>query len=526
MIPRPSRATDGGPTARETSRETPRGAARGQGGDGLRRLDGRFLLPWPREGRFDHLVLLGGPPGIAEVAREAGLARRVSASLPAAGSADALMALHGSGVPAQEAARCLAQGGCAWFELDSRRRIPRDGRLRTTGIYAVLPGFERAAAYVPLEPPGALRWYARNLLPAWTPGKTLRRWGLRGAGEILLPWRYALTAVATPEGSAPPSALPSWLEGLRLLLLAHGPDRAVLLPFAPDGAVPTSVIKVPRLPRFNARTEGEQALLAHLRARLGPAARGALPEPRGIHRAGRLALGRESHVPGRPLAQRVGAWGAPFRRKARDLQEAADWLAGFHERTEVRRAEWDSTEAAPWIDAPLDDLRASQPGLPGLDGLAGAVRRRSRDLAGAGLPLVCQHRDFTPWNLLCGKDGLVVIDWEGARPGPALCDLLHFATHWSELAARAFDERARLKAFREVWIERRGGRVGEAARRAVAGYCQSLRIDRRFVPLLLAATWVELALRREGPGPEAAYVATLGAGAGELFGGWIEPGWR
>jgi len=253
------------------------------------------------------------------------------------------------------------------------------------------------------------------------------------------------------------------------------------------------------------------------------ATRGALPVPRGLYRAGGLALAVEGYAAGQPLAQRAGSWGEPLDRKAGDLRQAAAWLAAFHQRTEVRRAEWDGREADEWIGHPLDELR----GIEGLAGLESAVRRRSGELAGAELPIVCQHRDFTPWNLLCGEGGgLRVIDWEGARPGPALCDLLHFATHWSELALRAFDDGARLRALREVWMARGGGEAGEAARQAVAEYCRALRIDRRFVPLLLVATWAELALRPGSGRREASYATALAQGADELFGAWNDAGWR
>jgi hypothetical protein len=480
-------------------------------------------------------VILGGPPRLAEAAAGAGLARRVSTGIQPEGSADALFVFHGddtASVDPEEEGRCLAPGGCGWFELASRRQMPRGDRLRTTGLYAVLPGFERPEAYVPLDPPGALRWYTETLLADWTLGKTLRRVGLRLLGEAALPWRYALTVVAgteDPKGRATildHPALPSSMRGLRPLLLAHGPDRVVALPFAPGGSSPEAVLKVPRLPALKEKTEQEQALLAHLRGRLEPGNRDALPTPRGLYRAGRLSLALEGYAAGRPLAQRAGSWGEPLGKKIEDLREAADWLARFHGRTEVRRVEWDEREAEEWLEEPLTELQGSVEGMD-LAGLTAAVRRRSGELAEtAGLPIVCQHRDFTPWNLLRGEGGLRVIDWEGARPGPALCDLLHFATHWSELALRAFDDGTRLRVLREVWTARGGGEAGEAVRQAVAEYCRTLRIDRRFVPLLLVAAWVELALRPGSGRRETAYVATLAQRADELFGAWNDAGWR
>jgi hypothetical protein len=476
-------------------------------------------------------VILGGPPGIAEAAAEAGIARRVSASPTQEGSADALFLLRDANVALEEAARCLAPGGWAYLEGVSPRRL-RQGRLKMTGAYAVHPDFERQEAYVPLDPLGARRWFAENRLPAWTLRQALRR-----VLKDFLPHRsVALTAVAGSAGPGPESildhpALPSPLRGQHPLLLSHGPERVVVLAFPAGGTSPSAVLKVPRIPDFNGRTEEEQALLIHLRGRLGRTERNALPQPRGLYYGDGLILALEGYVEGRPLSQRIGSWGAARHGQARDLWEAADWLAGFHQRTEVRRIEWDDRATAEWIAGPLVELQAVSAASGDIPKLLAAVYRRAGELAGAELPIVCQHRNFTTRNLLrgdtgSGDTGLRVIDWKETRYGPALCDLLHFATHWSELALRAFDDWTRLHVFREVWIARRGGEPGAAVRRAVAGYCEALRIDRRFVPLLLLATWAELALRR-GPGSrEAAYLDVLARGAEELFAGGREAGWR
>ena len=48
-----------------------------------------------------------------------------------------------------------------------------------------------------------------------------------------------------------------------------------------------------------------------------------------------------------------------------------------------------------------------------------------------GLPLVCEHRDFSPWNLFVhAGDRLAVFDWESSEPeGLPLLDLIYFLTY-------------------------------------------------------------------------------------------------
>jgi aminoglycoside phosphotransferase (APT) family kinase protein len=113
------------------------------------------------------------------------------------------------------------------------------------------------------------------------------------------------------------------------------------------------------------------------------------------------------------------------------------------------------------------------------------------------LPIVLQHRDFTVWNISRFGRELAVLDWEGCRPGPALCDLLHFVTHWYETVRHAHDEAARQRCFRRLLFEPdHGAPFCEAVHHVIARYMERLDMGRRFLPLLVVYTWVELALRR------------------------------
>lgn len=503
----------------------------------LARADWRFLLPAPPEGGYRHLAVLGGPPGLTSLLEEPGLALRVSHEQPPDGSADAVAVLRGCGVPPWEAARGLAPGGVLYAEIQEPRltaplglalrqalRRLRSLGLRPAGVWAVWPDFDRHQLAAPLHGPGALRWWAETLYPARTLRKRLVEAGLRrldGRGAWLLTRCFALTATAGPGNGAAGDLAP--------LLLSHGAERAVLLPFSTSAARPSSVLKVPRRAVFVAKTESEQTLLARARDLADEATRRAIPRPEGMVRWGEAPAGGESYAPGVCLERSGVRWGRPLRHKIEDLRLAAAWLTEFQAGAMVRRAAWAPREVAEWIEAPCDTFRRRAGASEREERLFAAALRHAGTLSGLPLPVVWRHRDFTPWNLFRHGEELSVVDWEGLRPGPALCDLLHFVIHWHEQARRASSTAARRAALHELFLAQDPGRAAAAAREAVDGYCRRLGVDPRFVPLLLLHTWLEIAARRAelpaeaatapAAGLEAAYVTFLAEMADALFRG-------
>jgi hypothetical protein len=83
-----------------------------------------------------------------------------------------------------------------------------------------------------------------------------------------------------------------------------------------------------------------------------------------------------------------------------------------------------------------------------------ALVRESAKLLGTlgPLPLVCEQRDFSPWNLLIGSRGeLQVLDWESAEPrGLPLMDLVYFTTYLSFYVEGARTRERHLECYRDT----------------------------------------------------------------------------
>lgn len=496
----------------------------------LRRADWRFLLPGPPAQEFQHLVLLGGSPELAERLIEVGLTRRVSCSLPMERLADAVVVLHDAPATAfNRAIDCLLPGGVFYCEVnrrqpDSLTRTP--GRvyrsllakeLTPTGLYWTMPDFDHCKRYLPMDVPGAFDWYLETLFVSGTPWHRLLEIGLRlGLGRNSRRFAafapcFSVTAIAgTAENLAPSvlahPALPLQLQNpkLRPLLLTSGQDdgsRVIVLPFAPGAPQPIAVLKVARLANFNTNTAREQVMMAELRSRLSPSLRRTIPQPLGTFCYSRLRVGVESYAAGRSLLVSGLQWPARLERRTEELRLAATWLGDFHQQAQISRLQWNDVEVGRWIERPLAVYTRAFGTTVAEEHLFAAVRRQARALVGASLPIVWQHNDFGPWNIHRAGQALTVIDWEFSdrqqdRFGPVLCDLLYFVTHWSYLARRLSGETAELRGFRELFCGPSVDEVVTAARVVIAEYITRLDLDRRFLPLLLVYTWIQRALDR------------------------------
>jgi len=493
----------------------------------LRRADWRFLLPYPPGGAFQHLVLLGGPAGLAERLVDVGFARRVSCTLPQERSADAVVALHNAQVAFRDAARCLVAGGAFYCEIKRwspsslaltphriRRTLQAVG-LSPTGIYWAIPNFVHCMSYIPLDTPEVLRWYFTTFFPAITLWHRLFELSVRTLTGFnhrrmapLAPC-YSVTARAGSARNAAPSvlghpALPEELHqpDLRPLVLTRGMDdgsRVVILPFAPGSIQPIAVLKVSRLTEFAINTEREQETLTEVRSYLDAAMCRTIPHPLGIFHYGELTVGLESYAAGHSLLVSSGHWRAARALQIDDLRLAASWLCTFHQQTQISRLQWKDAELCQWLEGLLTTYTQAFEMTAREERLFAEVRKCMRALGATSIPLVWQHNDFGPWNIYRAGCELTVIDWEFGhtrdrnRFGLALCDLLYFVIHWHYIARHLHSEAAQLHGFRELFIER-NGHDACAIHQVIAAYMTKLRIDPRCLPLLLVYTWVERAL--------------------------------
>jgi aminoglycoside phosphotransferase (APT) family kinase protein len=248
-----------------------------------------------------------------------------------------------------------------------------------------------------------------------------------------------------------------------------------------------------------------------------------------------LAVSAQTCVTGASLESRAGA----IARRFEDLHLTARWLTAFHQETTTGRI-----PARTWFRERLvDGLCAEYAATFGLTcaeaNLFDTLSRHLDSIGTRTVPIVWQHGDLCPPNVYRDRSDVAVIDWETARRGPALADLLSFVTYWAAAVAARHTKASRLDHFEMLFCAPAPATsLVRMVHAEVAEYTRRLEVSPSLFPFLLVYTFLEKALeeprrrtrltglpdgdRRDSL--EVGYVGVLAAHAGMLFDGLVSRG--
>jgi hypothetical protein len=407
----------------------------------LRRADWRFLLPDPRPARSICFA-----DGSLEQAAVAISDRVIESTTCASGDCDLAVARNPSQSILQATWAALRPGGACYVEWTSpltggpakiRQRLEAIG-FTQVACYWPWPWPDRASTlyWLPIESPYVVQYLLAN--------RARGRGLINRAGNKLLEvvWRLSLSLRLLVPLSViarkPPVAGDTVLDVIRAgwsswsseplplrldwMLLTGGAkpiNKVVGLVFAESARSPRLIVKLARVAESTAAIEREAASLRAVQALRPDRVRG-VPQVLFLQQwAGQTVLG-ETALTGRPL------YTVLQRDTCRDLAlKVTEWLADLADHAQSRpRSDW-------WerlIETTVDEFERNFGRV--ID--PAKVQATRASLATLGdLPLVCEQRDCSPWNVLIADDGeLVILDWESAEPrGLPLLDLIYFLTY-------------------------------------------------------------------------------------------------
>jgi hypothetical protein len=376
-------------------------------------------------------------------------------------------------------------------------------------VYLIGGGWSRPGRFLPTDPDEPIRWYlATSELSA---GGLRRRLGriLRGRGLVsrlagLLVPRFVVIATSAGSDGAPavlrhpdvPASIRSSTTPPIVITGGQEPwARITLLAFPAGGSEPSVILKISRQPEYDETTRGEHAVLLALRGELDEAMRSTVPQAISLVELGRRPVAVQSVVRGSSALARM-------RRRRdrasarRDLDLTAEWLISLQLQTLRSRVAPGSSGWIEHVDEPLARFVDAFGERAEVERLFGDLRAHATASA-AELPIVQCHRDLGPWNVLVEGDAVRVIDWEVARDGPAMTDLVYASVHWAFEAQGMTNEADRRQELRRLFSGRGdAGAATASVRTAIRRSMEALRVDPRLVAPLVVLAMVGQALDR------------------------------
>jgi Phosphotransferase enzyme family len=377
------------------------------------------------------------------------------------------------------------------------------GRLDAAALLWLAPAAGEVRAAAPLQDRQAVAYLERRFLKRGVVRRQLLRRPRRvlarqPAVTRIVRRRGVLIGPRTERrGAGPPEYIRAIaaaggvdLESSRWGLAAPGdyPSQKVLLfLFPPAGEAPESVVKITRDPNLSFRLENEWNALTILREhRVGTD--DTLPRPLffGSHRG--LAVLGESAIEGMPFRERTRATAdCPY------ALAAIDWLLELGRAT-ASPARSDTRGALSELGALCAQFARTYRLEPKEEDLLGAcVAALAR--SGDGFPLVFQHGDPGPWNVLVTPAGRpAFLDWEAAEPhGMPLWDLFHFLRSYGLLVSRAAGTREPLQSFTEHFLQRSA--VNRLLVDATGRFCTQTGLGAELVEPLFYTCWMHRGLK-------------------------------
>jgi hypothetical protein len=280
-------------------------------------------------------------------------------------------------------------------------------------------------------------------------------------------------------------------RNLAFLVQATGISKLCCYLFADNASHPQWVAKIPRAPRDNPVLSHEYSVIQDLRSRGSDFVRTTIPGPLCQATVAEHLVGIERYLPGRPLdgIMMIGAQRHAEPQVCEYLDLAIGWLLRSQRETLFQRGRLTDDQVQCYLLAPIAQLRATSRLTPHESIYLDRLIERIGALAEQPLPLVFQHGDFQPGNILVEDTAIRVIDWEfGAIAALPLHDVFGFLARtdarWHGMEEMDGYLEDYLEHFESVFFE--SGSFANLTSEYVDRACRELDIDPAWIQVLFA----------------------------------------
>ncbi len=275
----------------------------------------------------------------------------------------------------------------------------------------------------------------------------------------------------------------------RFSFIMERSDRKVLFYiFRNADSFPVLFGKASDSPEVGQRLMREYQVLSEIHALHNVPIKNTIPKPFCCEKFGNYWMMIESTIKGHPLSNYIRKRTQPFWKKTAKyhFNLATNWLVSFHSATTHGVLQLTAKELKDFFLNLMGNFCRSW-GMPYPNSsFISALSKLLDDCEGRTLPLVKDHGDYSPHQILVRNEDIAIIDWE-LSPfwGLPIIDLVIFSLYYWTMMKRAFGPvKFTIQHMESTFFEYND--FSELVAQHIRRYCTSLRIDPIFIrPLML-----------------------------------------
>lgn len=287
--------------------------------------------------------------------------------------------------------------------------------------------------------------------------------------------------------------LPQNLSFLEIAGTTSAPGKVLFLIFKDNSTNPLFLAKVSRNQKDNSLLLCEYNNLQYIDKICSQFIKDSIPRPIFLEEIGNHRVLLETALEGKAISETL-SFRHPVSKKiiSRNCSLSIDWLIRFHIETNCKEKRLERDNIHTYIEEPIESFcstfELNTDEIKFFQNLKVIIER----LTNRNYPLVFQHGDFTPSNILISQNKFGIIDWEFSRTeGLLLHDLFFFLLWYGFAQCRKDVHDTRLSSFQASFMSKNW--YSDLISRCIKEYCKKMHIAEDSIKLFFILFLINLA---------------------------------